>query len=234
MSDRWYCGVVKQTDKINDLVWQHVDNVEWRRGSHHRFGVFSPFLLNYILQYSNLQSRNGAQSQYPTAEARICWHLSASKYYMQSVVNKTAYALVKLVLVLWERIYIRRRKYNLAFHESNSCVEPLNNYYRNELHGLSPRANYTDRATAASRRSECQLLRIKCATWSAWRIPTVILLFNLIFGYLFIYINICGIRSSVVECGTMLQAGRSWIWFLMKSMDFTIDLIFPVSLWQWV
>jgi hypothetical protein len=34
-------------------------------------------------------------------------------------------------------------------------------------HGLSPRANYTDRATAASRRSGCQLLRIKGATWSA-------------------------------------------------------------------
>jgi hypothetical protein len=29
-----------------------------------------------------------------------------------------------------------------------------------ELYGLSPRANYTDRATAACRRSECQLLRI--------------------------------------------------------------------------
>jgi hypothetical protein len=38
----------------------------------------------------------------------------------------------------------------------------------NKLHGLSPRANYTDRATAASRRSGCQLLRIKGATWSAW------------------------------------------------------------------
>jgi hypothetical protein len=37
----------------------------------------------------------------------------------------------------------------------------------NELHGLSPRVNYTDRATAASRRSDCQLLRIKGAMWSA-------------------------------------------------------------------
>jgi hypothetical protein len=37
----------------------------------------------------------------------------------------------------------------------------------NKLHGLSPRANNTDRATAASRRSDCQLLRIKGATWSA-------------------------------------------------------------------
>jgi hypothetical protein len=35
-----------------------------------------------------------------------------------------------------------------------------------KLHGLSPRANYTDRATAACRRSDCQLLRIEGATWS--------------------------------------------------------------------
>jgi hypothetical protein len=33
------------------------------------------------------------------------------------------------------------------------------------LHGLSPRAIYTDRATAACRRSDCQLLRIEGATW---------------------------------------------------------------------
>jgi hypothetical protein len=38
---------------------------------------------------------------------------------------------------------------------------------KTKLRGLSPRANYTDRATAACRRSDCQLLRIKDATWSA-------------------------------------------------------------------
>jgi hypothetical protein len=38
---------------------------------------------------------------------------------------------------------------------------------KNKLHGLSPRVNYTDRATAACRRSDCQLLRIEGATWSA-------------------------------------------------------------------
>jgi hypothetical protein len=43
-----------------------------------------------------------------------------------------------------------------------------------KLHGLSPLANYTDRATAACRRSDCQLLRIEGATWSAWRIPTAV------------------------------------------------------------
>jgi hypothetical protein len=38
---------------------------------------------------------------------------------------------------------------------------------KTKLHGLSPRANYTDRATTACRRSDCQLLRIEGATWSA-------------------------------------------------------------------
>jgi hypothetical protein len=37
---------------------------------------------------------------------------------------------------------------------------------KTKLHGLSQRANYTDRATAACRRSDCQLLRIEGATWS--------------------------------------------------------------------
>jgi hypothetical protein len=35
-----------------------------------------------------------------------------------------------------------------------------------KLHGLSPRANYTDRATASCRRSDCQLLRIEGVAWS--------------------------------------------------------------------
>jgi hypothetical protein len=38
---------------------------------------------------------------------------------------------------------------------------------KTKLHGLSPRANYTDRATAACRRSDCHLVRIEGATWSA-------------------------------------------------------------------
>jgi hypothetical protein len=34
------------------------------------------------------------------------------------------------------------------------------------LHGLSPQVNYTNRATATCRRSQCQLLQIEGATWS--------------------------------------------------------------------
>jgi hypothetical protein len=37
---------------------------------------------------------------------------------------------------------------------------------KTKLYCLSPRANYTDRGTAACRRSDCQLLRIEGATWS--------------------------------------------------------------------
>jgi hypothetical protein len=37
---------------------------------------------------------------------------------------------------------------------------------KTKLHGLSPRANYTDRETAACQRSDCQLLRIEGAKWS--------------------------------------------------------------------
>jgi hypothetical protein len=45
---------------------------------------------------------------------------------------------------------------------------------KTKLHGLRPRANYTDRATTACRRSDCQLLQIEGATWSAWRIPPAV------------------------------------------------------------
>jgi hypothetical protein len=45
---------------------------------------------------------------------------------------------------------------------------------KNKLRGLSPQANYSNRATAACRRSDCQLLRIEGETWSAWRIPTAV------------------------------------------------------------
>jgi hypothetical protein len=39
---------------------------------------------------------------------------------------------------------------------------------------FSPQANYTGRATAACRRSQCKLLRIAGVAWSAQRIPTTV------------------------------------------------------------
>jgi hypothetical protein len=63
----------------------------------------------------------------------------------------------------------------IAFPAGSLCGRSMRINKINKLHGLGPRVNYTDRATAACRRSDCQLLRIKGATWSAWRIPTAVL-----------------------------------------------------------
>jgi hypothetical protein len=52
----------------------------------------------------------------------------------------------------------------------------LLNVKKTKLHGLSPRANYTDWVTAACRRSDCQFVRKEGATWSAWRIPLAVFL----------------------------------------------------------
>jgi hypothetical protein len=57
-----------------------------------------------------------------------------------------------------------------SFWEEKECGRPLGIKFgpdKIKLHGLSPRANYTDRATADCRRSDCQLLRLEGATWSA-------------------------------------------------------------------
>jgi hypothetical protein len=61
---------------------------------------------------------------------------------------------------------------NLVKEESGDLLAIVTK--KTKLHGLTQRANYTDRATAACRRSDCQLLRIQGATWSAWQIPTAV------------------------------------------------------------
>jgi hypothetical protein len=60
-----------------------------------------------------------------------------------------------------------KEQYRVEVSTRFEALEDLNDKQTNKLHGLSPRANYTDRAAAACRRSDCQLLRIEGATWSA-------------------------------------------------------------------
>jgi hypothetical protein len=59
----------------------------------------------------------------------------------------------------WDRRQLTPRG---VFGTSSNRSRTIN--IKKKLHGLSPRANYTDRATAACRRSDCQLLRIEGAT----------------------------------------------------------------------
>jgi hypothetical protein len=49
----------------------------------------------------------------------------------------------------------------------------------------------------------------------------------------FITKKVEGTRGSVVCWGTMLQAGRSRIQFTIRSLDFSIDLILPATMWLW-
>jgi hypothetical protein len=46
------------------------------------------------------------------------------------------------------------------------------------------------------------------------------------------YYNL-GLQGSIVDWETMLQAGSLWVWFLMRSLDFSIDLILPATVWPW-
>jgi hypothetical protein len=46
-------------------------------------------------------------------------------------------------------------------------------------------------------------------------------------------VNKSGPRGSVVDWGTMLQAGRSRVPIPMRSLEFSIDIILPAALWSW-
>jgi hypothetical protein len=52
--------------------------------------------------------------------------------------------------------------------------ELLTGIIKTKLRGRSPQANYTDRATAACRRSQCQPLPVEGVACSVQRIPTAI------------------------------------------------------------
>jgi hypothetical protein len=43
-----------------------------------------------------------------------------------------------------------------------------------------------------------------------------------------------GAHGSIVGWGTVLQAGRSLVWFSIRSLDFSIYLILSAALWPWV
>jgi hypothetical protein len=50
---------------------------------------------------------------------------------------------------------------------------------------------------------------------------------------LFLAITTWGEHGGAVGWGTALQARRLWVWFLMVSLDFFIDIILLATLWPW-
>jgi hypothetical protein len=42
-----------------------------------------------------------------------------------------------------------------------------------------------------------------------------------------------GARGGATCGGSVSQAGRSWVRFPMVSLEFTIDIILPATLWSW-
>jgi hypothetical protein len=86
--------------------------------------------------------------------------------FLTSILGDTEWLIPFLLLVcteLWPELSL----YSLTLSTTLYCSEHFGTERTEKikLHGLSPRANYTDRATAACRRSDCQRLRIEGATW---------------------------------------------------------------------
>jgi hypothetical protein len=148
-----------------------------------------------------LQNTNPATSRFISSiisSAAICkhntalwpvWTLAVLHWYPQDSINDVMFS-----LSVWSQSWIAL---NSTTASTLMCTLPIKRYFNlsvfritpsqvlnkgnckcpwgeKQLHGLSPRANHTDRATAACRRSDCQLLRIESATWSAWRILTAV------------------------------------------------------------
>jgi hypothetical protein len=64
---------------------------------------------------------------------------------------------VKNARIIWILGSSKPSPYLRSYHVLYGTFIPLRVKIKTKLHGMSPRANYTDRATAACWRSDCQL-----------------------------------------------------------------------------
>jgi hypothetical protein len=117
--------------------------------------------VSQALQIAGRAGRYGTQYEKVSVTVRI-----TSSYLLFPVGSGEPFlALLRIVLMSERRVgrtimYIAHK--TLWLGEILNCqVLPDVIMRQTKLHGLSLQANYTDRATAACRRSDCQLLRIE-------------------------------------------------------------------------
>jgi hypothetical protein len=114
-----------------------------------------------ITRYQCVVSWHGQCSNRHAAQSRRCLHVWTEAY----ADSKQRVWLLALHFdpADWDSAYFPNVRTLLSDYTA-----PHPPPQKKKLHGLSPLANYTDRATAACRRSGCQLSLIEGATWSAW------------------------------------------------------------------
>jgi hypothetical protein len=113
-------------------------------------------------------------------------HLAIAEVFQNEISNVTAFILVQFLMLLGKKMSGYRMGVGILMilnTISHLSLTEQTDYEQTEQHtgpysvtsllikkkphGLSPQGNYTDRVTATCRRSDCQLLWIKGATWSA-------------------------------------------------------------------
>jgi hypothetical protein len=165
-----------------DLVWsdvseEHIDCIQ-------SAATWSPWFLARGLFYpehgGNMFLRNvSSRKIYVNTSQRCCCFL----YYTTGSSSSLCYGQINkgMNTVSMERLGICWE----IRANSGLWIEYFSNFWRidrffyitetkTKLRSFSSQANYTDRATAACRRSQCQLLRIKGVAWSTQRIPMVV------------------------------------------------------------
>jgi hypothetical protein len=136
-------------------------------------------------------------------------------------------------LVYYPRIRLEGLRKTMKIHGQDSCCPWL----ISEASSLEIKVRTATWPSSPGNMSQFEDYNMPCLTTS--HIPAVWLILILIIFWRFPFNfqhfkdlerNDHGVRGTAVGWGTMLQAGRSWVWFPM-SLDFSIDLILPAASW---
>jgi hypothetical protein len=129
----------------------------WRSGVISQYCILCLHYKDVDKDWSRMFHRNVADNPWDYTATQF-WSLESL-----DLVTKNFYEFNIILIVHRECVSLQNR--NFAFIKKTK---------KNSMVWVRERTIPTDRATAACRRSDCLLLRIEGATWSAWRIPTAV------------------------------------------------------------